>query len=74
MERPCRGSGLSGRGSDGGPYGSVLHPFFFIATGVGPAVSKIISIGLVLVFNYAGRRFVVFPEKTNPDWKPQIGE
>jgi hypothetical protein len=25
-----------------------------------------------LVFNFAGRRFFVFPEKPSPDWKPQV--
>jgi glycosyltransferase involved in cell wall biosynthesis len=45
---------------------------FFIAIGVGPAVAKIFSTVIVLAFNFAGRRFIVFPEKTNPDWKPQI--
>jgi putative flippase GtrA len=45
---------------------------FFIAIGVGSALAKIFSAGIVLVFNYSGRRFIVFPEKPNPDWKPQV--
>jgi dolichol-phosphate mannosyltransferase len=43
---------------------------FFVANGVGSALAKTISIGVILVFNFAGRRFIVFPEKTTPDWKP----
>ena len=42
-----------------------------IEAGMGPALAKIIATALGLVFNYAGRRFIVFPEKTRPDWKPQ---
>ncbi len=44
---------------------------FFVAIGVGPALAKIFATGIDLVFNFAGRRFIVFPEKPNPDWKPQ---
>jgi dolichol-phosphate mannosyltransferase len=44
---------------------------FFIFAGFGPAVAKIFSTAIGLVLNFAGRRFVVFPEKPNPDWKPQ---
>lgn len=44
----------------------------FVAIGVGPTLAKIFSTGIDLVFNFAGRRFVVFPEKPNPDWKPQV--
>jgi putative flippase GtrA len=43
----------------------------FVALGVYPPVAKIISTGIGLFLNFAGRRFVVFPEKSNPDWKPQ---
>jgi glycosyltransferase involved in cell wall biosynthesis len=41
---------------------------FFVAIGVGPALAKIFAAGIDLVFNFAGRRFIVFPEKPNPDW------
>ncbi len=34
-------------------------------------LAKTISTALGLVLNFAGRRFIVFPEKTRPDWKPQ---
>jgi glycosyltransferase involved in cell wall biosynthesis len=43
----------------------------FVALGLPPAVAKIFSTGIGLVLNFAGRRFIVFPEKSNPDWKPQ---
>jgi dolichol-phosphate mannosyltransferase len=42
---------------------------FFVGIGIGAALAKILSTAIVLVFNFAGRRFVVFPEKSNPDWK-----
>jgi dolichol-phosphate mannosyltransferase len=45
---------------------------FFVAIGVGSALAKIFATGIGLVLNFAGRRFMVFPEKPNPDWKPQI--
>lgn len=41
---------------------------FFVATGVGATLAKIFSTGIVLVLNFAGRRFIVFPEKSNPNW------
>jgi dolichol-phosphate mannosyltransferase len=44
----------------------------FIAIGISPAPAKIFSTGILFVFNFAGRRFIVFPEKPNPDWRPQI--
>ncbi len=45
---------------------------FFVAIGLGPALAKLLSTGLDLVFNFVGRRFIVFPEKGNPDWNPQV--
>jgi glycosyltransferase involved in cell wall biosynthesis len=44
---------------------------FFVAVGLGAALAKMASTGIGLVLNFAGRRFLVFPEKPNPDWKPQ---
>jgi len=44
---------------------------FFIAIGLHPSISKLVSTAIGLVLNFAGRRFFVFPEKGNPDWKPQ---
>jgi glycosyltransferase involved in cell wall biosynthesis len=43
----------------------------FLAISFRPGVAKILSSGVGLIFNYVGRRFVVFPERQNPDWKPQ---
>ncbi|HTQ04290.1 MAG TPA: bifunctional glycosyltransferase family 2/GtrA family protein [Polyangiaceae bacterium] len=43
----------------------------FVALGTAPAVAKILSTAIGLVLNFSGRRFIVFPEKPNPDWKPQ---
>jgi dolichol-phosphate mannosyltransferase len=44
---------------------------FFIAVGIAPSISKLLSTALGLVLNFAGRRFFVFPEKPSADWKPQ---
>jgi putative flippase GtrA len=41
---------------------------FFLTVGVSAALAKITSTGIVFVLNFAGRRFLVFPEKSNPDW------
>jgi dolichol-phosphate mannosyltransferase len=46
----------------------------FVSVGLTPALAKILSTAIVLVLNFGGRRFLVFPEKSNPDWKPQAGE
>lgn len=43
----------------------------FVALGMAPSASKLLSTAIGLVLNFAGRRFFVFPEKPNPDWKPQ---
>jgi glycosyltransferase involved in cell wall biosynthesis len=43
----------------------------FVAMGIAPALSKLTSTALGLVLNFAGRRFLVFPEKPNPDWNAQ---
>jgi glycosyltransferase involved in cell wall biosynthesis len=44
---------------------------FFIAAGLAPWASKLTSTAIGLVLNFAGRRFVVFPDKRRSDWKPQ---
>jgi len=36
--------------------------------GATPQLSKIIATGFVLVFNFIGRRFIVFPEKSSGPW------
>jgi dolichol-phosphate mannosyltransferase len=45
---------------------------FLVAIGFSPALAKILATGIVFVLNFVGRRFIVFPEKPNPDWKPQV--
>jgi len=42
---------------------------FFVALGLGAVLAKILATAIGLVLNFAGRRFVVFPEKASPDWK-----
>lgn len=44
---------------------------FFISAGVGAAAAKAFATAIGLVLNFAGRRFVVFPEDASPDWGPQ---
>jgi dolichol-phosphate mannosyltransferase len=44
---------------------------FFISLAAPPWTAKLISTAIGLVLNFAGRRFIVFPEKTRGDWKPQ---
>jgi hypothetical protein len=36
-----------------------------------PWLSKSIATALGLTLNFAGRRFLAFPEPGNPDWAPQ---
>jgi dolichol-phosphate mannosyltransferase len=43
----------------------------FIELGSAPWLAKVFSTAIGLVLNFAGRRFIVFPEKGRPDWKPQ---
>jgi dolichol-phosphate mannosyltransferase len=42
-----------------------------VAAGTTPWLAKIAATALGLVLNFAGRRFLVFPEPGRPDWKPQ---
>jgi dolichol-phosphate mannosyltransferase len=46
---------------------------FLLSVGAGAGVAKALATGVGLLLNFAGRRFVVFPEQPNPDWKPQDG-
>lgn len=39
--------------------------------GVSPQISKIVATALVLIFNFSGRRFLVFPEPSSGPWKSQ---
>jgi len=43
----------------------------FVAIGAPPWLAKVISTVIGLVLNFAGRRFIVFREEPNPDWRPQ---
>jgi dolichol-phosphate mannosyltransferase len=47
---------------------------FFVAIGISSTLAKNLATGIVLVFNFVGRRFLVFPEDQNPDWNPQTRE
>jgi glycosyltransferase involved in cell wall biosynthesis len=42
-----------------------------VAAGLAAWLAKTLSTGIGLVLNFAGRRFIVFPEKPRGDWKPQ---
>ena len=42
---------------------------FFVTVGLGAVLAKVLATAIGLVLNFAGRRFVVFPEKASPDWK-----
>ena len=46
----------------------VVCTYLLVSSGLGPALAKILAAGFGLVFNYFGRRYIVFPEKTNADW------
>jgi dolichol-phosphate mannosyltransferase len=39
--------------------------------GMGAAMAKALATGVGFILNFAGRRFLVFPEKPSPDWAPQ---
>jgi hypothetical protein len=40
-----------------------------MSQGASPYSSKILASGIALVFNFLGRRFIVFPEKRPGDWR-----
>lgn len=44
---------------------------FFVELGFAAALAKSLSTAIGLVLNFAGRRFIVFPDKVRGDWKPQ---
>jgi dolichol-phosphate mannosyltransferase len=44
---------------------------FFIQKGMLAGFAKILASGIGLFLNFAGRKWLVFPEKRNVDWKPQ---
>jgi glycosyltransferase involved in cell wall biosynthesis len=43
----------------------------FVGLGFPAWLAKVASTAIGLVLNFAGRRYIVFPEKGRPDWKPQ---
>ena len=43
----------------------------FVALGIPPWLAKVSATAIGLVLNFSARRFIVFPEAPNPDWKPQ---
>jgi dolichol-phosphate mannosyltransferase len=45
---------------------------YFVAIGFHAWIAKAMATAMGLVLNFAGRRFVVFPEEPSPDWKPQL--
>ena len=45
---------------------------YFVARGFDAWIAKAMATAMGLVLNFAGRRFVVFPEEPSPDWKPQL--
>jgi dolichol-phosphate mannosyltransferase len=44
---------------------------FFVTLGLHPSLAKALATVIGLFFNFAGRRLLVFPEKSRGDWKPQ---
>ena len=43
----------------------------FVSLGSPPWLAKVSATAIGLVLNFTARRFIVFPEAPNPDWKPQ---
>jgi dolichol-phosphate mannosyltransferase len=44
---------------------------YFINWGLAPWFAKLAATAVGLVLNFSARRFIVFPEAANPDWKRQ---
>jgi putative flippase GtrA len=44
---------------------------FFLGAGMAAWLAKSLSTALGLVLNFASRRYLVFPDKERPGWKPQ---
>jgi putative flippase GtrA len=44
---------------------------FFIGASISSGVAKLFASGIGLVLNFAGRKWLVFPEPVSEDWKPQ---
>ena len=43
----------------------------FVSAGAAAWLAKLAATAIGLVLNFAGRRFIVFPEAGRPDWRPQ---
>ena len=52
----------------------LLTTRYLIALGLAPLLAKAAAAGAGLIFNFVGRRLLVFPEPGNPDWRPQRPE
>jgi dolichol-phosphate mannosyltransferase len=48
----------------------LISTITFIAAGLPPMLSKGLASGLSLVFNFVGRRFLIFPERRPSEWAP----
>ncbi len=46
---------------------------FLLGGGSSPQLSKLLATGLGFVLNFAGRKYIVFPEKKSGPWKPTGG-
>jgi len=44
---------------------------WLVSISFSPWLAKLIATAFGLILNFAGRRFIVFPEASRPDWKPQ---
>ena len=45
---------------------------YFINMGLTASLARVSAIALQLVLNFAGRRYLIFPEKKRRPWKPQL--
>ena len=45
---------------------------YFILADILPEYSKLGATGISFIFNFLGRRFIVFPEKPRGEWKPKF--
>jgi putative flippase GtrA len=43
----------------------------FVSLGSTPWLAKVCATAIGLILNFSARRFIVFPESPNPDWKAQ---
>jgi dolichol-phosphate mannosyltransferase len=50
-------------------YTDYVSTRFFVSSGFVPWLAKVIATAVGIALNFSARRFVVFPEAANPDWK-----